>query len=77
MERLKLMLTGGLLVLALSIAVTVTFLAMSQLDPVQADAPNQPVVTTPDEGVEYLPLTDAQPQRDITRQRFAPLETAQ
>ena len=76
MERLKLMLIGGLLVLVLSIAVTITFLTMSQLDPVQADAPNQPVVTTFDESVEYLPLTDAQPQRDITQQRFAPLETA-
>ena len=41
---------------------------------VQADVSGQPVVTK-SEDVQYLRLTDAPPQRDISEQHFAPLES--
>jgi len=71
MERLMLILNGSLMIVALSLTVTVAALGLRQLEPVQADTPNEPVVTT-QEQVYYLPLTDAQPWRDVTQQRFAP-----
>ena len=70
MERFKLMLTGGLLaVLTLYLAI---FLAMaSELQPVQADVSNQINAPAPiSQEVHYAQLTDAQPQRDITKQHF-------
>jgi hypothetical protein len=36
----------------------------------------QPAVSV-SENIEYARLTDAPPQRDITAQRFAPLEVTQ
>ncbi|MEW5958439.1 MAG: hypothetical protein AB1801_11980 [Chloroflexota bacterium] len=71
MERLMLILIGSLMVVALYLTVTVTALGLRQLEPVQADVPSQAVVAAQEE-VYYLPLTDAQPGRDITQQRFAP-----
>ena len=71
MERLMLMIIGSLMVVALYLAVTVTLLGVRQLEPVQADVPNEPVVTGQEE-VYYLPLTDAPTSRDITVQVFAP-----
>lgn len=71
MERLMLMIIGSLTVVALYLAVTVTILGVRQLEPVQADVPNEPVVTGQEE-VYYLPLTDAASSRDITVQVFAP-----
>jgi hypothetical protein len=71
MQRLMLILIGSLVVIALYLTVTVTILGLQQLEPARADVPNEPVVTGQEE-VYYLPLTDAQPQRDITQQLFAP-----
>jgi len=71
MERLMLMIIGSLMVVTLYLAVTVTILGVRQLEPVQADVPNQPVVTGQEE-LYYLPLTDAPTPRDITQQVFAP-----
>lgn len=71
MERYMLIIIGGLLAVALYLGVTVTVLGLRQLEPVQADVPNEPVVSGQEE-VYYLPLTDASPQRDITQQVFAP-----
>lgn len=72
MARFKLFLTGAFL--AVLTLYLVIFLAMvSELQPVQADATNQVVAPAAVEQVQYAQLTDAQPQRDITRQQFAPL----
>ena len=72
MERLKLMLTGGLLVVAtFYLAIFLMLTTISELQPVQADVP--PAV----EEIHYAQLTDAQPQRDISQQQFAPLAESQ
>lgn len=72
MARFKLILTGALL--AVLTLYLVIFLAMvSELQPVQADAANPMVAPAVVEQVQYAQLTDAQPQRDITEQQFAPL----
>ncbi len=72
MARFKLFLTGAFL--AVLTLYLVIFLAMvSELQPVQADATNQVVAPAAVEQVQYAQLTDAQPQRDITQQQFAPL----
>ncbi|MCK6624612.1 MAG: hypothetical protein L6R45_05490 [Anaerolineae bacterium] len=71
MEQLKLMLKGALVTLIFCLAVTLTALVVSELQTVRADVA-RPVTT--DETVEYAPLHDAPLQRDVTAQRFAPLE---
>ena len=71
MEQLKLMLKGALVTLIFCLAVTLTALVVSELQTVRADMA-QPAITT--ETIEYAPLQDAPPQRDITAQRLAPLE---
>jgi hypothetical protein len=72
MERLKLMLTGGFLAVStLVLAAVLTMTTMIEIQPVQADVINQPTNT---ENVQYAQLTDAQPQRDISNQHFAPLQ---
>ena len=72
MERLKLMLTGGFLAVStLALAAVLTMTTMIEIQPVQADVINQP---TNAESVQYAQLTDAQPQRDISIQNFAPLQ---
>ncbi len=71
MKQLKWMLNGGLVTLIFCLAVTLTILVMSEIQTVRADVV-QPAVTT--NTVEYTRLTDAPPQRDLTTQRFAPLE---
>ena len=71
MTQLKLMLKGGLVTLIFCLAITLTVLVVSELQTVRADMV-QPAVTT--ETINYLPLQDAPPQRDVTAQRFAPLE---
>lgn len=72
-QRLQAMLLGGLLVTNLSLAIFLTTLVMSELQPVQADAANQTAVTIEEE-VTYRPLTDAPAQRNITQQLFVPLQ---
>lgn len=72
MARFKLFLTGSLLaVLTLYLVIFVAM--MSELQPVQADAAHQVVAPAAVEEIHYAQLTDAQPQRDITQQQFAPL----
>jgi hypothetical protein len=70
------MLVSGLLTLTLGLAIVLTVLVVSDLQTVQADVPTQPVVTNVGNTVQYARLTDAPPHRDITTQRFAPLEAA-
>lgn len=79
MKHLMRVFTSGLLILVLYLVIILTILAISEMGPAQADVDNlsQPVVTTAGDDIEYLRLTDAPPARDITKQRFAPLETSQ
>ncbi len=72
MERLKLILTGGLLTSMLGLAIAMTVLVVSEIQPVQADIPIQAQMTIVENNIEYMPLTDAPPQRDIAAQRLAP-----
>ena len=73
MERLKLMLTGGIVAAAtLALAMVLTITTMTELEPVQADVANQITVPAVAEEIHYAQLTDAQPQRDVTQQHFAP-----
>ena len=76
MRQLKWMLNGALFTLLFCLVVTLTILVMSEMQAVRADVVVQPAVTVT-EITEYARLTDAPPQRDITAQRFAPLEVTQ
>jgi hypothetical protein len=69
------MLNGALFTLLFCLVVTLTILVMSEMQTVRADVVVQPAVTN--ENIEYARLIDAPPQRDITAQRFAPLEVTQ
>ena len=75
MRQLKWMLNGALFTLLFCLVVTLTILVMSEMQTVRADVVVQPAVTN--ENIEYARLIDAPPQRDITAQRFAPLEVTQ
>ena len=75
MRQLKWMLNGALFTLLFCLVVTLTILVMSEMQTVRADVVVQPAVTN--ENIEYARLIDAPPQRDITAQRFAPLEVNQ
>jgi len=75
MRQLKWMLNGALFTLLFCLVVTLTILVMSEMQAVRADVVVQPAVTN--ENIEYARLIDAPPQRDITAQRFAPLEVNQ
>lgn len=78
MNTVRNILTGSLITLMLGLALTVIVLVTSDLESVQADISAQPIIITVDNNdVEYAPLTDAPPQRDITTQRLAPLEVTQ
>ena len=71
MERFKLMLTGGFLaILTLYLAIFMAVTTMGEMEPVQADAP------ATIEEIQYTPLSDAQPQRDISQQHYASLVDA-
>jgi hypothetical protein len=76
MLKLKSILISGFLTLTVSLLILAAVLVVTDMQAVQADLVDQPVVTAVDAEIYYLPLTDAPPQRDITGQRFAPLETA-
>ncbi|HMQ51250.1 MAG TPA: hypothetical protein PKE64_12425 [Anaerolineae bacterium] len=69
MTKIKSLVASGLLTLTLVFVMTAMALVMSDMQSVSVDAA-EPVVNT--EQVEYLPLTDAVPQRDIATQQFAP-----
>ena len=76
MKQLKRLFTSGLFVLILYLAVILAILVTIEMQPVRADVSSQPIVmTTYDD--QYLRLIDAPSQRDIIRQRFAPLEVSQ
>jgi hypothetical protein len=72
MARFKLFLTGAFLA-ALTLYLVIFLAMVSELQPGQADAAIQVAAPAVVEQVEYAQLTDAQPQRDITQQQFAPL----
>ena len=73
MKRLNLIVTGALLaVVTLVLTLFLTITTMTEMPPVQADVSNQFTVPAAQEEVYYAQLTDAQPQRDITQQQFAP-----
>ena len=76
MEQLKVIFKSGLFVLIMYLVIILTILMITEMQPVRADMVRQPIVTTVDD-VQYLRLTDAPPQRDITRQRIAPVEEPQ
>lgn len=77
MEQIKLMLKGGLYTLVACLAITLTILVISEWGQYTlAQAVPQPGPTVQEE-VQYLPLRDASLQRDITVQRFSPLEATQ
>lgn len=71
MTRLRSNLTSALLTLALVLTVLATALVLNGAQAVQADASSQSFNET---RVEFLQLTDAPPVRDISVQRFAPLQ---
>ena len=73
MKRLITIVKSGFFVLALYFVVILAILIITEMPPVQADLSSQPIVTKSDD-IQYLRLTDAPPQRDISEQRFAPLE---
>jgi len=64
-------LTSALLTLALVLTVLATALVLNGAQAVQADASSQ---SFDENQVVFLQLTDAPPVRDITQQRFAPLQ---
>jgi hypothetical protein len=74
MQQLKWMLNGALFTLIFCLVLTFTVLVISEMQPVRADVVIQPGSITLSENTDYVRLTDAPPQRDITTQRFAPLE---
>ena len=73
MTRLKSILTNSILALTLCVAILTTAFVLSDMNPIQADAASNDVAIAATENTEYLPLTDAPLQRDITSQRLAPL----
>ena len=77
MTQLRLMLNGALLTLIFLLVVTLTVLVMSEMQIVQADTVAQPVAPAQTDTTPYARLTDAPPQRDLTTQRFAPVEVTQ
>ncbi|GIK36219.1 MAG: hypothetical protein BroJett011_00520 [Chloroflexota bacterium] len=74
MKQLKWMFNGALLTLIFCLALTLTILVISEMQTVRADVVIQPGGVTVQENTDYARLLDAPPQRDITAQRFAPLE---
>ncbi|MCB0163604.1 MAG: hypothetical protein KDI79_05215 [Anaerolineae bacterium] len=73
MTRLKSILTNSLLTLTLCLTIVAMAVVLSDMQPVQADESSEVAVVTVANNNEYLPLTDAPLQRDISSQRFAPL----
>jgi hypothetical protein len=74
MLKLKSILISGFLTLIVALTILAAALVLTDMQAVQADLVDQPIVATVETELYYLPLTDAPPQRDITTQRFAPLE---
>jgi hypothetical protein len=74
MKQLKWMFNGALLTLIFCLALTLTVLIISEIQTVRADVVIQPGGVTVQENSGYARLLDAPLQRDITAQRFAPLE---
>ena len=74
MRQFKSFLANPLSVLVLYLITILTILAINEMSPVWANSTNRTIVVTNDDRVQYLSLTDAPPQRDIAKQRFAPLE---
>jgi len=77
MTQLRLMLNGALLTLIFLLVVTLTIVVMSEMQTVQADMVAQPAAPVQIDDTHYARLTDAPPQRDLTTQRFAPVEVTQ
>ena len=77
MRQLSKLFTNDLFILVLYLVVILVIVTINEMGSARADVNNvnQPTVITTD--VEYLRLSDAPPDRDITKQRFAPLEAAQ
>jgi hypothetical protein len=73
MTNIRAMLTSALITLTVSLVILTAILVITDMQAVQADTANQPIITNA-ANTYYLPLTDTPPQRDITTQRFAPLE---
>lgn len=77
MEQINLMVKGGLYTLVACLVVTLTILVISELGQFTlAQTVPQPSKIAQEE-IQYLPLEDASLQRDITAQRFSPLEATE
>jgi len=73
MKRLHLIIANGLFVLILYLVFTIAILIVVEMQPVRADTLARPADNTAvNDSVLYQPLTNAVPQRNITRQQFAP-----
>ena len=75
MEQIKLMVKGGLYTLVACLVITLTILVISELGQFTLAQTTQPGKTAQE--IQYLPLEDASLQRDITVQRFSPLEATE
>lgn len=74
MKQIRWMLNGALFTMVFCLVITLTILVMSEMQLVKADFVVRLDAPVAAEQAEYLPLLSAQPQRDITVQRFAPVE---
>jgi hypothetical protein len=84
MKQFKRVLTNGFFILALYLIIIVAILVVVEMNPVSADLAPRTVYATLEDAPQpvYAPLQDAQQpavndisaERDITQQRFAPLE---
>jgi ABC-type nickel/cobalt efflux system permease component RcnA len=74
MKQLKWMLNGALVTFAFSLVIFLTILVISELQIVRADVVVRLEAPTATQQEEFLPLTNAKTHRDVTVQRFAPLE---
>lgn len=74
MKQLKWMLNGALFTMVFCLIVTLTIMVMSEMQSVKADFVVRLDAPATAQQAEYLPLRSAEPQRDITVQRFAPVE---
>jgi hypothetical protein len=73
MKQLKLVLTNGFFILILYLIIVMSVLIVAEMQPVAADQVVQPVTAPVVQPVQESTPAGL-PERDITQQRFAPLE---
>ena len=70
MKIVKSIVVGSLFTMIVVLTITLAAFVVNEVQPVEAKVVNPPVPVI--EEVQYIPLTDALPQRDITTQQFTP-----